>query len=108
MGVYRVRLVGLSGLRGQPTRMALDLTTRHRSVFSTQRGQLVDLMNIPLSFQNVDELPVVLEKPMRGHLLLLFAWKQAVYEQVVNLGEVRYGFSHSVTSGAAETPRLSI
>jgi len=92
-GVYRVRLVvyrdcGPTNQNGTGFDNAASV-----GIFNST-GQLVDLMNIPLSFQNVDELPVVLENPC-GTPPPSVCVEQAVYEQVVNLGESVTGFTLS-------------
>ena len=57
-------------------------------------GGLVDVLNIPLSFQNVSEVPVALENPC-GTPPPSVCVEQAVYEQVVFIGESPNGFTLS-------------
>ncbi len=92
-GNYRVRLVvyrdcGPTNQNGTGFDDAASV-----GVFNSA-GQLVDILNIPLSFQNVDEIPVSLENPC-GTPPASVCVEQAVYEQVVDIGESATGFTLS-------------
>ena len=92
-GTYRIRLVvyrdcGPTNANGTGFDDAAAV-----GIFNAN-GQLVDVVNIPLSFQNVDEVPVVLENPC-GTPPPSVCVEQAVYQQVVEIGESPNGFTLS-------------
>lgn len=92
-GAYRVRLVVYRDC-GPTNQNGTGFDNQASVGLFNSAGQLVDLINIPLSFQNVDELPVVLENPC-GTPPPSVCVEQAVYEQVVNLGSSATGFTLS-------------
>ena len=92
-GTYRIRLVvyrdcGPTNANGTGFDDAAAV-----GIFNAN-GQLVDVVNIPLSFQNVDEVPVVLENPC-GTPPPSVCVEQAVYQQVVEIGDSPNGFTLS-------------
>ena len=78
----------------QPTRMAPDLTMQASVGIFNGNGALVNVLNIPLAFQNVSNVPVALENPC-GTPPPSVCVEQAVYEQVVFIGESVNGFTLS-------------
>lgn len=92
-GTYRIRLVvyrdcGPTNANGTGFDDAASV-----GIFNGA-GQLVNVVNIPLSFQNVGEVPVVLENPC-GTPPPSVCVEQAVYQQVVDIGESPNGFTLS-------------
>lgn len=92
-GAYRVRLVvyrdcGPANQNGTGFDDAASV-----GIFNSN-GLLVNVVNIPLSFQNVSEVPVALENPC-GTPPPSVCVEQAVYEQVVDIGESPNGFTLS-------------
>ncbi len=92
-GNYRIRLVvyrdcGPTNQNGTGFDNAASV-----GIFNAQ-GQLVNTVNIPLSFQNVNEIPVTLENPC-GTPPPSVCVESAVYEQVVDIGESNGGFTLS-------------
>ena len=92
-GIYRVRLIvyrdcGPTNQNGTGFDDAASV-----GIFNSA-GQLVNSISIPLSFQNVDEVPVSLENPC-GTPPPSVCVESAIYEQVVNIGQSPNGFSLS-------------
>ena len=92
-GLYRVRLVvyrdcGPANQNGTGFDNAASV-----GIFNAS-GQLIDNLSIPLSFQNVNEVPVSLENPC-GTPPPSVCVEQAVYEQVVEIGQSPNGFTLS-------------
>lgn len=92
-GTYRIRLVvyrdcGPANANGTGFDDAASV-----GIFNAA-GQLIDVVNIPISFQNVSEVPVVLENPC-GTPPPSVCVEQAVYQQVVEIGESPNGFTLS-------------
>ena len=92
-GMYRVRLVvyrdcGPANQNGTGFDNAASV-----GIFNAS-GQLIDNLSIPLSFQNVNEVPVFLENPC-GTPPPSVCVEQAVYEQVVEIGQSPNGFTLS-------------
>lgn len=92
-GAYRIRLVvyrdcGPANQNGTGFDDAASV-----GIFNSN-GLLVNVVNIPLSFQNVSEVPVALENPC-GTPPPSVCVEQAVYEQVVDIGESPNGFTLS-------------
>lgn len=92
-GTYRIRLVvyrdcGPANVNGTGFDDAAAV-----GIFNGS-GQLVNVVNIPLSFQNVGEVPVVLENPC-GTPPPSVCVESAVYQQVVDIGESPNGFTLS-------------
>ena len=92
-GTYRIRLVvyrdcGPANANGTGFDDAAAV-----GIFNSN-GQLVDVVNIPLSFQNVDDVPVYLANPC-GTPPPSVCVEQAVYQEVVDIGESPNGFTLS-------------
>lgn len=92
-GSYRIRLVvyrdcGPANVNGTGFDDAASV-----GVFNSN-GQLVISFTIPLSFQNVSNVPVALENPC-GTPPPSVCVEQAVYEQVVDIGSAPNGFTLS-------------
>lgn len=92
-GSYRIRLVvyrdcGPTNQNGTGFDDAASV-----GIFNAN-GQLVNSISIPLSFQNVNEVPVTLENPC-GTPPPSVCVEQAVYQQVVDIGESPGGYTLS-------------
>ena len=92
-GSYRIRLVvyrdcGPTNQNGTGFDDAASV-----GIFNAN-GQLVNSISIPLSFQNVNEVPVTLENPC-GTPPPSVCVEQAVYQQIVDIGESPNGFTLS-------------
>lgn len=92
-GIYRVQLIvyrdcGPANQNGTGFDDAASV-----GIFNAA-GQLVNSISIPLSFQNVDEVPVSLENPC-GTPPPSVCVESAVYQQVVNIGQSSNGFTLS-------------
>jgi len=92
-GNYRVRLVVYRDC-GPANQNGTGFDDQTSVGIFNGNGALVNVLNIPLAFQNVSNVPVALENPC-GTPPPSVCVEQAVYEQVVFIGESVNGFTLS-------------
>ena len=92
-GNYRVRLVVYRDC-GPANQNGTGFDDQASVGIFNGNGALVNVLNIPLAFQNVSNVPVALENPC-GTPPPSVCVEQAVYEQVVFIGESVNGFTLS-------------
>lgn len=92
-GIYRIRLVVYRDC-GPTNANGTGFDDAAAVGIYNANGQLVESINIPLSFQNVSEVPVTLENPC-GTPPPSVCVEQAVYQQLVELDPSPGGYSIS-------------